>query len=213
MRETKIGKLTLVCADCMDVMRDCDGRLADLAVCDPDYGIDRCLSGGNYMARYKDFVGNLGGKPDKTWFDELRRVSGNQVVWGGNYFDFLPPTRCFLIWHKTDGPKNFADCEYAWTSFDANARVFSSARNPKGISGTDRRIHNCQKPVQLYMWIYGNYAGNGDRILDTHMGSGSSAIAAYETGHEYVGIEINPDYFDKAVDRVRKHIQTHPRLV
>ena len=213
MREVRIGNLRLINADCMDVMRQSEGKLADLAVCDPDYGIDRCLKGGNYMARYKKFVGNLGGKPDKAWFDELRRVSDNQVIWGGNYFDFLPPTRGFLVWRKKDGPKNFADCEYAWTCFDTNARVFESARNPKGISGTDRRIHNCQKPVQLYMWVYGLLGKPEDVILDTHMGSGSSAIAAYETGHEYVGIEINPDYFDKAVERVKRHIQTHPKLV
>lgn len=202
----------------MDVMRSYDPSagsgawMADLAVCDPDYGLDKLMVGGNYMARYGKSGRSLGGKPTREYFDQLRMVSRHQVIWGGNYFDFLPPTRCFLVWHKKDGPKNFADCEYAWTSFDKNARLFSSARNPRGISGNDKRIYICQKPVQLYMWVYDMLAKSEDRILDTHMGSGSSAIAAYETNHPYIGIEINPDYFDKAVERLEKHIATHPKL-
>lgn len=203
----------------MEVMRQYDPSagsgawMADLAVCDPDYGLDGLMVGGNYMARYGDSGRRLGGKPDKGYFEQLRMVSRNQVIWGGNYFDFLPPTRCFLIWHKKDGPDNFADCEYAWTSFDRNARLFSSARNPHGISGNDKRIHLCQKPVQLYMWVYDLLGKPGDRILDTHAGSASSAIAAYETGHPYIGVEINPGYFDRAVERVEKHIRTHPKLL
>lgn len=219
MREERFGNITLVNGDCMEYMRQFDCALgsgcwlADLAVCDPDYDLGRRLVGGNHMARYGKSGCHLGGKPTAEYFDELRRVSKNQVIWGGNYFDFLPPTRCFLIWHKKDGPKNFSDCEYAWTSFDSNARLFSSARNPKGISGNDKRIVICQKPVQLYMWIYENYAKEGDRILDTHMGSASSAIAAYECGLEYVGIEINEEYFDKAVARLKKHIETHSKAL
>lgn len=218
MREWSHDNITLLCADCMDVMRLYDPSagsgawMADLAVCDPDYGLGKLMIGGNYMARYGKSGCSLGGKPTREYFDQLRMVSRHQVIWGGNYFDFLPPTRCFLIWHKKDGPKNFADCEYAWTSFDKNARLFSSARNPKGISGTDKRIHICQKPVQLYMWIYDLFAKPGDRILDTHAGSASSAIAAWELNHPYIGIEINPDYFDKAVERLEKHISTHPKL-
>lgn len=214
MKEWRHGDdIRLLCADCMEVMRGAEGKLAELAVCDPDYGLGGKLRGGNYMARYEDSGARLGGKPGGDYFELLRGVSDNQVIWGGNYFDFLPPTRCFLIWHKKDGPDNFADCEYAWTSFDRNARMFSSARNPKGISGNGKRIHICQKPVQLYLWIYDLLAKPADRILDTHMGSGSSAIAAYETGHPYVGIEINRDYFDKAVERIERHIATHPKLI
>ena len=213
IKERKFGQITMICGDCMTFMQDSRENAFDLAVCDPDYGLGSRLRGGNYMARYGGFVNNLGGVPDKSYFNELKRIAKNQILWGGNYFDFLPPTRCFLIWHKKDGPKNFADCEYAWTSYDANARLFSSARNPKGISGTAKRIHVCQKPVQLYMWIYENYTKPSDRIIDTHMGSASSAIAAYECGLEYVGIEINEEYFDKAVERVEKHIASHPKLI
>lgn len=214
MRVERIGDVTMVCGDCMDVMRECDGVLAELAVCDPDYGLNKRISqGGGYAAKYKGFDGVLGGKPDKAWFDELRRVSVNQVVWGGNYFDFLPPTRCFLVWEKKDRNHTFADCEYAWTSFDKNARSIALARNPHGISGVGKRIHVAQKPVQLYMWIYDLFAGPDARIFDTHMGSGSSAIAAYETGRRYLGVEINEDYFERAVERVRCHVAAHPRLM
>lgn len=208
MREVRIDNLRLICADCMEVMRTMTGLPPyDIAVCDPDYGLGGKLRGGNYMARYGDSGSRMGGQPTAGYFDELRRVSTNQVIWGWNYFDFLPPTRCFLVWHKKDGPKNFADCELAWTSFDRNARLFSSARNPKGISGKGPRIHICQKPVQLYQWIYGEFANQGDSILDTHMGSGSSAIAAWESGLEYTGIEIDEEMYDKAVERIRGHIE------
>lgn len=214
MTEWQHGNIRLLCADCMDVMRECDGVLAELAVCGPDYGLNKKISqGGGYAVKYKGFDGNLGGRPNKAWFEELRRVSVNQVVWGGNYFDFLPPTRCFLVWEKKDRNHTFADCEYAWTSFDKNARSIALARNPHGISGVGKRIHVAQKPVQLYMWIYDLLANPDDRILDTHMGSGSSVIAAYETNHPYVGIEINPEYFANAVARIEKHIQEHPKLL
>lgn len=214
MTEWKYGSIRLLCADCMEVMRQSEGLLAELAVCDPDYGLGKKISvGGGYAKKYKGFDGMLGGKPDKEWFDCLKRVTNNQVICGGNYFDFLPPTRCFLVWEKKDRVKTFADCEYIWTSFDRNARSITLARNPHGISGLGKRIHIAQKPVQLYMWIYDLLSKSGDRILDTHMGSGSSAIAAYETGNPYLGIEINPEYFAKAVERLEKHIQSHPKLI
>lgn len=213
MKITRIGEIELICGDCMEVMRSSGDILAELAVCDPDYGLGKKLVGGNRMARYGLAGCMLGGIPDKGWFTELCRVSKNQVIWGGNYFEFLPATRCFLIWDKKEKMRNFADCEYAWTSFDKNAKLFSSARNPHGMSGNDKRIHICQKPVQLYMWIYELLSKHGDRILDTHMGSGSSAIAAYETGRRYIGIEINEEYYNNAVARVRKHIELHPKLV
>lgn len=213
MKEWKHDNITLLCADCMEVMRSASEPLAELAVCDPDYDLGKRLRGGTWADRYGDSGSKLGGAPTWEYFDELRRVTANQVIWGGNYFDFLPPTRCFLIWDKKDKMPKMADCEYAWTSFDRNAKVFSSARNPHGISGNDKRIHICQKPVQLYMWVYDLLAKPGDRVLDTHAGSASSAIAAWECNHPYIGIEINPDYFDKAVARIEKHIQTHPKLI
>lgn len=211
MREVKINNLTLINADCREIISSGE-HIAELAVCDPDYALKNKLLGGQWAARYKHFANNMGGLPNKLWFENLKRVTDNQVIWGANYFDFLPPTRCFLIWDKKEKLPKMADCEYAWTSFDKNAKVFCSARNPHGISGNDKRIHMCQKPVQLYMWIYNMFSKSTDKILDTHMDSGSSAIAAYETGRNYIGIEINPEFFDAAVARVEKHISTHPKI-
>ena len=138
--------------------------------------------------------------PKQEYFNELFRVSRNQIIWGGNYFR-LPPTRCFLIWRKTNIPESFtmAMCEYAWTSFNDNAKIFDySAANQQG------RFHPTQKPVALYKWILNNYAKSGDVILDTHAGSASSLIACHETGHKFVGFEIDGEYYEKASKRLKE---------
>ena len=138
--------------------------------------------------------------PGKEYFNELFRVSRNQIIWGGNYFE-LPATRCFLIWKKTNIPEAFtmAMCEYAWTSFNDNAKVFEfSAANQPG------RFHPTQKPVELYKWILNNYAERDDVILDTHAGSASSLVACHETGHKYVGFEIDAEYYSKAMARLER---------
>lgn len=134
--------------------------------------------------------------PTKEYFNELARVSKNQIIWGGNYFD-LPPTRCFLIWRKLTISENFtmAMAEYAWTSFNDNAKVFEYAPQDKA------RFHPTQKPVALYTWIYNHYAEPGYKILDTHLGSGSSRIAAYDAGLDFVGCEIDKKYFDLQEER------------
>lgn len=139
--------------------------------------------------------------PDKEYFDELFRVSRNQIIWGGNYFG-LPPTRCFLVLRKKNIPENFsmAMCEYAWTSFNANAKVFEC--NTQGQPG---RFHPSQKTVELYEWIYTRFCKEGDKILDTHLGSGSSRIAAYNLGFDFVGCEIDKEYFDKQEERFAAH--------
>lgn len=139
--------------------------------------------------------------PGEDYFNELFRVSKNQIIWGGNYFS-LPPTRCFLVWDKINISENFtmAMAEYAWCSFWGNAKIFrfSSAGQPE-------RFHPTQKPVELYRWIFARYAKPGDRILDTHLGSGSSRIAAWEAGLDFVGYEIDPEYFDKQEQRFQAH--------
>ena len=134
--------------------------------------------------------------PEKEYFDELFRVSRNQIIWGGNYFP-LPPTRCFLVWRKLTISENFsmAMAEYAWTSFNGNAKVFEYA--PQDST----RFHPTQKPKALYDWIYKLYAKPGMKILDTHLGSGSSRIAAYDAGLDFVGYEIDKEYFDKQEQR------------
>ena len=141
--------------------------------------------------------------PGEDYFKELFRVSRNQIIWGGNYF-WLPPTRCFLIWRKLTISENFtmAMAEYAWTSFNENAKVFEYA--PQGRPGDDR-FHPCQKPIALYKWIFSRYAKPGNKILDTHLGSGSSRIAAWDLGFDFVGCEIDKTYFDLAEQRFRKH--------
>lgn len=199
MTKTEItDKIVIYHADCMEVMREYPDGYFDLAVVDPDYGLNGKISkGGTWAAKYKGFDGSLGGKPDKDYFNELFRVSKNQIVWGGNYFiDMLYPTRCYLIWDKKNGMKTLADCEMAWTSFDKNARIFAHGRN------SGKRIHITQKPVALYKWIYDNYASPSFKILDTHLGSGSSAIAAHISDLEFVGVEINEGFYKSAVERI-----------
>jgi site-specific DNA-methyltransferase (adenine-specific) len=137
--------------------------------------------------------------PPKEYFDELFRVSRNQIIWGGNYFS-LPPTRCFLIWRKLTISETFsmAMCEYAWTSMQGNAKLFEHA--PQDPTGT--RFHPTQKPVALYEWILNRYAKPDDKILDTHVGSASSLIACHRTGHKYVGFEIDEYYYGQAKKRL-----------
>ena len=206
--------------DCMEGMKEFPDKYFHLAIVDPPYG--SCGGGfandsrfGERFARYNHSGETWHGikhgcghwkysdvkwdiAPQKEYFEELFRVSKNQIIWGGNYFT-LPATRCFLIWRKTSVPQNFtmAMCEYAWTSFNDNAKVFDFSA--VGIPG---RFHPTQKPVELYKWILNNYSKDGEIILDTHVGSGSSLVACRETGHKYVGFEIDPEYYAKAKERV-----------
>lgn len=137
--------------------------------------------------------------PGEEYFKELFRVSRNQIIWGGNYF-YLPPTRCFLIWRKLTISESFsmAMAEYAWTSFNDNAKVFEYAPQGKG----NERFHPTQKPVALYEWILNKYAKEGDVILDTHVGSASSLVACHRTGHKFVGFEIDETYYKLAKKRL-----------
>ena len=137
--------------------------------------------------------------PEQDYFDELFRISRNQIIWGGNYFS-LPPTRCFLIWRKLSISESFsmAMCEYAWTSFKSNAKVYE--HTPQGVKG--ERFHPTQKPVDLYKWIINNYAKDDDIILDTHVGSASSLVACHQTGHKFVGFEKDEYYYQLAKERL-----------
>lgn len=141
--------------------------------------------------------------PGPEYFEQLFRVSKNQVIFGGNFY-ILPPSRGFLIWEKTTVSESFsmAMCEYAWCSFNTNAKVFKCA--PQATKN-DVRIHPTQKPVALYAWIYRLFAKPGDKILDTHLGSGSSRIAAYDAGLDFTGYEIDPEYFKKQEERFAAH--------
>ena len=144
--------------------------------------------------------------PDDSFFQELFRVSRNQIIWGGNYFS-LPPTRCFVIWQKLSISENFsmAMAEYAWTSFDDNAKIF--ACTPQGKNG--ERFHVTQKPVELYEWLINRYAKPGDKILDPMAGSASCLVACHRTGHEYVGYEIDDYYYQRAKERLDAETAQH----
>ena len=136
--------------------------------------------------------------PPQEFFDELFRISRNQIIWGGNYFS-LPPTRCFLVWRKTSISERFsmAMAEYAWTSFTGNAKVFDSPPQRRENSG---KFHPTEKPLELYGWIYRNYVKDGETVFDPMMGSQASRIAAYKMGIDYVGCEIDKYYYDKGCE-------------
>jgi len=188
--------------DNMELMAKYPDNHFDLAIVDPPYGIDINSSGrlGKYGGKGKVWDKEI---PNDDYFRELSRISKNQIIWGGNYFD-LPPTRCFLIWDKQQPHDvSFASCELAWTSFESSAKTFY--KRPQG--GDDKRIHPTQKPVRLYEWLLMNYAKEGDKILDTHLGSGSSRIACHNLKFDFVGCELDEDYFREAEERYQEHIK------
>ena len=202
--------------DCVKGLKRFPDKHFDLAIVDPPYGIG-----------YSELVGKKKTKhgwkkraasqwdnetPKAEYFKQLFSVSKNQIIWGGNYFD-LPPTRCFIIWDKVQRIDQ-ADCEFAWTSFNGSARVFQYARgNESGfapkLKGTERagiNIHPTQKPIALYAWLLHKYAKPNDLILDTHLGSGSSRIAAYKNGYDFTAFEIDKEYFEAQEKRFKTFI-------
>jgi site-specific DNA-methyltransferase (adenine-specific) len=142
-------------------------------------------------------------KPTEKYFNELFRVSKNQIIWGGNYFD-LNPTRCVLCWDKVQPWENFSQWEMAWTSFDKPAAIFKYSNT--GGANKEKKTHPTQKPVKLYMWLLDKFAKQGDKILDTHLGSMSIAIACHDYGFELTGCELDKDYFNDGINRVKNHI-------
>ena len=207
--------IELLNIDCMTYMATLPDKAFDLAVVDPPYGINigTVVGGGKPFGKggrgkvippktYRGFDDSR--IPDKEYFMELKRVTANQIVFGGNYFiKHLQNTSCFVVWDK-DNSGNFADAELAWTSFRTATRIFKFRWNgmlQQDMKNKEFRIHPTQKPVALYDWILKNYAKPGQRILDTHLGSGSSAIAAHYFGCDFVGCEIDTDYFNAAKER------------
>lgn len=193
--------------DCVAGMKEYPDKFFDLAICDPPYGIQMSKQIGKKKGERGCKWGNKSWDdlpPDEHYFTELFRVSKNQIIWGGNYFD-LPPTRCYLIWDKVLRI-DMADCEFAWTSFSSSARIFTFARsNIQGFRNPNR-FHPTEKPIALYEWLLKNYASKGDKILDTHLGSGSSRIAAKKMGFDFYGFEIDPDYFSASEKRFKEAI-------
>ena len=166
------------------------------------YNIKATRTGGSWSDKYGGKITHWDVAPSPEYFSELARVSKNQIIWGGNYFP-LPPTRCFVVWRKLTISEGFsmAMCEYAWTSFNDNSKWIELA--PQGTA-KEKRIHPTQKPIELYRWLLARYAKKGDKILDTHVGSASSLIACHELGFEYMGFELDPDYFAKATERLER---------
>lgn len=184
-------------------MKTVPDKYFDLAVVDPPYGININNNMGRRKGKkpsdYKRVTWDCQ-IPSNEYFEELFRVSKNQIIWGANYFN-MPPTKCFIVWRKPQISENvsFSMLEYAWASFDGTSKEWI------GMSNEPDRIHPTQKPVALYQWIFKNYAKTGDKILDTHLGSGSSRIAAYDAGLDFVGCEIDKEYFDKQEEQFNAH--------
>lgn len=200
-------KITITNEDNMELMARYPDKHFDLAIVDIPYGLgEKLTQGGTWASKYSKTDASWDVLPELKYYTELFRVSKNQIIWGGNYAE-LPPTRCFLIWDKVALMPTMADCEFAWTSFDKNAKIF---RHPRNTS--EKRIHITQKPAALYKWILQNYSKQGDKILDTHLGSGSIAIACFDFGYELTACELDKDYYNDSIKRIKNHIANNQSL-
>jgi len=200
-------KIRIYNEDCLDALKKMPDNAYELAIVDPPYGIERLkkINKGDKIHKASDSGKNYNNnKPSSIYFDELFRVSKNQIIWGANNFA-LPTSEYFCIWDKKQGYPNFARCEYAFVSMGLKkpAKIFEH-----GIHQylNQSKIHPTQKPVKLYEWLLANYAKEGDRILDTHLGSGSIAIACHNRGFDLTAYEIDKDYFEATIKRIQDHI-------
>ena len=198
--------------DCMEGMAEYPDNYFDLAIVDPPY-TDDCSNMKNYLNEMRGNNYNLEaleGAPKESYFNELFRVSKNQIIWGGNYFPYIWSFggRCFIYWHKGNPVENFADGELAWASFDKNAKQFDFKYygNLEGNTSASIKVHPTQKPVKLYSWLLQNYSSPEHKILDTHLGSASHAIAwhYFQKGGEFVGFELDEEYFEKSIKRIEQ---------
>ena len=191
--------------DNMELMKRYPDNYFELAIVDPPYGIEVNESigrrkgmkhSGNKKILWDNEI------PKDSYFKELFRISKNQIIWGGNYF-YLQPTKCFIIWDKKYSQDvSFSRYEYAWASFNKTSKGFEF--NGQANKG---KIHPTQKPVKLYEWLLMNYANEGDKILDTHLGSGSIALACHNLGFDLTGCELDTEYYDAACKRLKRHQQ------
>ena len=209
-----VGGLTITCEDNMELMARYPDNYFDLAIVDPPYGIKQDLVQ-NDLGGKKGFTKNAGtykkyhttnwdnDVPNKEYFEELFRVSKNQIIWGGNYF-YDVNLSGVIIWNKL-GSGTFKDGELAKTSINT-FKIFSMSRADAYINNGDEKIHPTQKPKELYKFILDKYAKEGDKILDTHLGSGSIAIACHDYGFELTACELDQEYFEKAKQRIINHV-------
>ena len=189
--------------DCMEAMAGFDDNQFDLAIVDPPYGIDAGKmtmgSGKHQFKKGKDWDSSV---PSDKYFKELFRVSKEQIIWGGNYFN-LPLNNNWIIWDKLNPNLSFSEAELAWCSIKNNIRIFKRLSTLPDYDGVKR--HPTQKPIKLYEWLLIKYAKDGDKILDTHLGSGSIAIACHNLGYDLTGYEIDTEYYEAATKRLKEH--------
>ena len=198
----------------MELMARYEDNYFDLAIVDPPYGIGVTKNKRLNNNSSNDWDNEI---PSAKYFAELKRVSKNQIIWGGNYFiEHLENTRCYLNWDKLNHSDTYADCEMAWTSFDKNAKIFKYMWDgnrygfPSAIQGVGKksiRTHPTQKPIALYEWILDNYTNEDDKILDTHLGSGSIALACYNRNRNLTACEIDEKYYNASLKRLKQHQQ------
>ena len=200
--------MTITNEDNMQLMARYEDNHFDLAIVDPPYGYgDKKTDILNFRQKEQHRDWNVA--PNEEYFKELFRVSKNQIIWGGNYFSFIWGFggRGFIYWHKGNPVSNFADGELAWTSFDKNAKQYDYRYygNLDGNTSATKKFHPTQKPISLYEWLLMNYAKEGDKILDTHLGSGSIAIACHNLGYDLTACELDKDYYEAAIKRINQH--------
>ena len=205
--------LNITNEDCMDLMARYPDKYFELAIVDPPYGIGedgKSNHSRGRLAKSKKYTPKSWDKerPNTQYFEELKRVSKNQIIWGANHFGHMTPSSCWIVWDKQNGKSDFADCELAWTSFTTTVRKFEfrwQGMFQGDMSNKETRIHPTQKPVALYKWLLHNYAKEGDKILDTHLGSGSIAIACHDYNFDLTACELDKEYFEAAMKRIAAH--------
>ena len=191
--------------DCMEFMRDIPDKYYELAIVDPPYR-DKNQPTKEMRNKIGGKMKNFGGKPTQEYFNELFRISKNQIIWGANNFiECLYSTNCFLFWYKRNPMKNYSDGEMAWTSFDSVARCIPIDHFGAHTGDRGYIIHPTQKPVALYKWLLKNYAKPNDKIFDSHVGSGSIRIACHDMGFDFTGCELDPDYWKAQEARYQNH--------
>lgn len=211
----QIGDIRLFNGNCMDWMKDVPDDYYDLAIIDPPYGIkedglknhSRCKLAQTRKYTPKEWDNN---SPDVNFFNELIRVSKNQIIWGANHFISKIPydSSCWIVWDKDNGNTDFADCELAWTSFKTSVRRFKfkwQGMLQEDMKNKQERIHPTEKPIKLYEWLLRNYAKQGDKIFDSHFGSLSIGIACHNLGFGLDACELDKEYYQKALERLKSH--------
>lgn len=211
-------KIEITNEDNMELMKRYPDNYFDLAIVDPPYGIDltnQSQGKGGGVAKKIDYAKKDWDKyaPNKDYFDELIRVSKNQIIWGANHFISRVPydSSCWIVWDKDNGSTDFADAELAWTSFKSAVRIIKwkwAGMLQQEMGNKEERIHPTQKPRQLYNWILDKYAKEGYKILDTHLGSGSIALACHDRGFELTACELDKDYYDAAIKRIQNRVNS-----